>query len=223
VGIEALIRWRDDGGRLVPPAGFLRVAEDAGLMDAIDDWVLGEVVSQANAWLAEGIRPGFVSVNVSVERCRRVDLAPRMLERVHGANVDPSLVMVEIADSPLLAERGVQRTIESLRDGGFRVAVDDFGTGSSSLAMLRDVRVDALKVDRPFLRGVPQDAEAARLLEALVELTRTLGIESVAEGVETEGQRSFLARAGCRLGQGFLFGPPVSAAEIAALLDRSSI
>src|SRR5207247_11071570 len=142
----ALVRWRDEGGTLIAPSGFIRPAEDAGLIDAIDDWVLDEVLRQASSWRSEGVQPAGFSVNLSVERCRRADPAPRMLARVQDAGFDPGIVTVEVADSPLLADRGTIRTIEGLRTGGFRVAVDDFGTGSSSLALPRQVQVDALKI-----------------------------------------------------------------------------
>ncbi len=222
VALEALVRWRDENGALVPPAGFLQVAQDAGLLDAIDDWVLDEILRQVTRWRTEGLRlPGPVSVNVPSERCRRTDPTPRMLERVLGAGLEPNDVSVEVADSPNLAEPAAHRAVEGLRAGGFAVAVDDFGTGSSSLALLRDVHVDAVKIDRPFLDGVPEDPAASRMLEALISLATSLGIEPVAEGVETEGQRAFLAGAGCRLGQGFLFSPPVPPAEVGGLIERS--
>jgi diguanylate cyclase (GGDEF)-like protein/PAS domain S-box-containing protein len=221
VGLEALVRWRDESGALVPPAGFLQVAEDAGLLDAIDDWVFDEILRQVASWRREGLRlPGPVSVNLSRDRCRRGDPGPVMLERVRGAGLEPGVVSVEVPDSPSLSEPGTHRAVQSLRAGGFRVAVDDFGTGSSSLAMLRDVRVDAVKIDRPFLRNVPDDLDASRMLEALIALARSLRIEPVAEGVETEEQRAFLAGAGCRLGQGYLFSPPVPPSEVVALIER---
>src|SRR5207344_1438594 len=134
--------------------------------------------------------------------------------------LEPDDVSVEVADSPNLAEPAAHRAVEGLRAGGFAVALDDFGTGSSSLALLRDVHVDAVKIDRPFLRGVPEDPDASRMLEALIALARSLGIEPVAEGVETEGQRAFLAGVGCRLGQGFLFSPPVPPSEVGGLIER---
>ena len=221
-GLEALVRWIDEGGALVPPGDFLRVAEDAGLVEAIDDWVLGDVLRQAAVWRQARALPAHISVNISVERCRRSDPAPRMVEQVLTAGFDPALFVVEMADSPRLADGGAIRAMEGLRDAGLRVAIDDFGSGSSSLAVLRDVRVDVLKVDRPFLQSVPADADACRMLSALIDLAFAIGVEPIAEGIETHAQREFLLRAGCRVGQGFLFGEPVPAAEVEAFLGRAS-
>ncbi len=220
-GLEALVRWIDEGGALVPPGEFLRVAEDAGLVEAIDEWVLDDVLRQAAEWRAAGMLPARISVNISAERCRRSDPAPRMVERVLTAGFDPAAFVVEVMDSPRLIDRGTIRTIEGLRDAGFNVAVDDFGSGSSSLAFLRSVRVDMLKIDRPFLHSVPADGDACRMLAALVDLAFALGVEPIAEGIETHAQREFLLRAGCRLGQGFLFGEPVPAPEVQGYLSRS--
>ena len=226
-GMEALVRWRDGTGSLVQPSGFLRVAEEAGLMEAIDGWVLTEALRQISAWSEAGVRPGFVSVNLAVERCRGADPAPGILEQIREAGVDPALLMIELADSPLLAERGTQRTVEGLRAGGVRVAVDDFGSGSSSLALLREVRVDVLKIDRPFVREAAVSADAARMLEALIALARRLDVEPIVEGVETEAQRSFASDAGSRLGQGFLLGRPLPASSstgpLARVLARPSV
>jgi PAS domain S-box-containing protein len=220
-GLEALVRWIDEGGALVPPSEFLRVAEDAGLVEAIDDWVLDDVLRQAVLWRSAGTLPARLSVNISAERCRRSDPAPRMLERVLTAGFDPALFVVEVMDSPRLIDRGTIRTIEGLRDGGFRVAVDDFGSGSSSLAFLRGAQVDVLKIDRPFLGSVPADGDACRMLAALIDLAFALDVEPVAEGIETHAQREFLLRTGCRVGQGFLFGEPVPAPAVEAYLSRS--
>jgi EAL domain-containing protein (putative c-di-GMP-specific phosphodiesterase class I) len=220
-GVEALVRWIDEGGALVPPGDFLRVAEDAGLVEAIDDWVLDDVLRQAAEWRNAGTLPARICLNISAERCRRSDPAPRMVERVLTASFDPGRFVVEVMDSPRLVDRGTVRTIEGLRDGGFMVAIDDFGSGSSSLAFLRSVRVDMLKIDRPFLQSVPADSDACRMLAALIDLAFALDVEPIGEGIETHAQREFLLRSGCRVGQGFLFGEPVPAAEIEGFLSRS--
>jgi diguanylate cyclase (GGDEF)-like protein/PAS domain S-box-containing protein len=220
-GMEALVRWRDETGSLVPPSGFLRVAEETGLLEAVDDWVLTEALRQMATWSAAGVTPGFVSVNLAAERCRGPDPAPGILERIGEAGIDPSLLMIELADTPLLVERGPHRTVEGLRAGGVRVAVDDFGSGSSSLVMLREVRVDMLKIDRPFVCDAAINEDAGRMLEALISLARRLDVEPIVEGVETEAQRSFASDAGSRMGQGFLFGRPLPAAGSTRLLERS--
>jgi diguanylate cyclase (GGDEF)-like protein len=222
VGVEALIRLADGDEHLVPPDEFVPLAEEMGLMGAIGGWVIDELCRQAREWREAGTDVGFVSFNLSPQQLWQPDLAERLIGSVESAGLDPSHVMVEMSESATVAEPArATRVLEELHDRGLRLAIDDFGTGVSSIARLRDLPIDIVKIDRPFLRGVPDDEEAAAVLSAMVELIRSLGMEPLAEGVETDGQRRFLIERGCVLGQGFLFAAPVPASELASLRSTS--
>jgi EAL domain-containing protein (putative c-di-GMP-specific phosphodiesterase class I)/PAS domain-containing protein len=210
VGLEALLRWGD-----VSPAEFIPIAEHSGLIDALGDWVLEAVCAQQIAWAAQGLRPQ-ISFNVSPSQLRRGDFIDRVRERILVPGVEPDRLTVELTESstlenPALAE-SVVRDLHAL---GLRIALDDFGTGYSSLSRLRELPVSTLKIDRSFLRDVPERPEAAAVVTAILQLARALGRTAVAEGVETEAQRAFLAAEGCQLAQGFLLGVPVPPDEIA--------
>ena len=208
VALEALLRWEDPEHGMVSPAEFIPVAEQTGLIDALGDWVLEAVCAQQLAWTAPGLLP-HISFNVSPSQLRRGDFLARVRERLSASGVDPSRLTVELTESstledPALAE-SVVRELDAL---GLRIALDDFGTGYSSLSRLRELPVSTLKIDRSFLRDVPERPEAAAVVTAILQLARALGRIAVAEGVETEAQREFLAAEGCPLAQGFLLGVP---------------
>jgi EAL domain-containing protein (putative c-di-GMP-specific phosphodiesterase class I) len=199
------------------------MAEHLGLAVAIDERVMRDAFAACGKWVAEGLDVGRVSVNVSAAGLGGSDLRSGVLERLEATGVAPSRVMLEVAESTLVAAGSARQSLAALRDAGVGLAVDDFGSGLSSLSRLRDLPVDVIKVDRPFLRGVPDDPDAVRLLEAVVQLVRSLGAEPSAEGVETEGQRMALVAMGCRLGQGFRFSPAVPADQVEPLVRAGAL
>jgi predicted signal transduction protein with EAL and GGDEF domain len=223
VGVEALVRWRDESGRLIPPSEFLTLAEDLGLIGAIDERVMADAFARCRSWDAQGLNLAQVSVNLSALEVAGADLQGDMMRRIEASGVDPARVMLEVPESSALTEGRARQALVALRGAGVRLAVDDFGTGVSSLAGLRDLPIDVIKLDRPLLRGVPDDPGALRLLEAVVGLIRSLGAEPMAEGVETEGQRTALLGMGCSLGQGFRFSPAIPAEEVEQLVRSGSI
>jgi diguanylate cyclase (GGDEF)-like protein/PAS domain S-box-containing protein len=205
---EALLRWREPDRGLLLPADYLPVAEDTGLIEPIGDWALAELCRQGAAWrdAGQGVPLAF---NVSPLQLRRRDFAARVESALAAHDLKPELVCVEIAESgamPVIDR--IEPVLRELRTLGLSVAFDDFGAGYSSLHRLRGLPVDILKIDRSFLRDVGHDAQARATVEAIVRLAAALGMEAVAEGVETDVQRRFLVEAGCRLGQGFVFGRP---------------
>jgi diguanylate cyclase (GGDEF)-like protein/PAS domain S-box-containing protein len=216
VGVEALLRWRDEDGEIIPPNEFIPLAEELGLIEKIGDWVVEEIVRQDEHWRTEGVEleMGF---NLSPRQFWQPDLAQRILSRLDVRGVDPSKVMVEITESS--AMRDPERAHDVLWDlhaRGLRVAIDDFGTGYSSLSRLRSFPIDVLKIDRSFVSHLDQDPEAAHIVGAFIQLGHGLGMTTLAEGIETEGEWRFLAEQGCELGQGFYFSRPVPADEISA-------
>jgi EAL domain-containing protein (putative c-di-GMP-specific phosphodiesterase class I) len=208
IALEALLRWDDAVHGMVSPAEFIPVAEQTGLIDGLGDWVLEAVCAQQVEWTERGLLP-HISFNVSPSQLRRGDFLARVRERISAPGVDPSRLTVELTESstledPALAEV-VVRDLDAL---GLKIALDDFGTGYSSLSRLRELPVTALKIDRSFLRDVPDCPDASAIVTAILQLARALGRTAVAEGVETEAQRAFLTAEGCPLAQGFLLGAP---------------
>jgi EAL domain-containing protein (putative c-di-GMP-specific phosphodiesterase class I) len=216
VGVEALLRWNDPNGGLVPPGDFIPLAEEIGLIEVIGDWVVEELVRQDERWRAEGLDLEL-SFNLSPRQLRQPEIGSRILSRLESGGVDPRRVVVEVTESTAMTDP--DRTLRILRDlhaRGLRIALDDFGTGYSSLSRLKHMPVDVLKIDRSFVREAHADAQAGSMVTAIVQLADGLGMTSLAEGIETEDERRFLTERGCRLGQGFVFSRPVPAADIAA-------
>jgi diguanylate cyclase (GGDEF)-like protein/PAS domain S-box-containing protein len=216
-GVEALIRWIEPDGTLVSPGDFIPVAEELGLIEPIGDWVVRELVYQARAWRELDIDL-TISFNLSPRQFWQPDLASGILTRIHEAGLDPSSVVVEITESSAMTDPDrAQGILEDLHAGGLRIAIDDFGTGYSSLARIRTMPVDVLKIDRSFVHGVDVDPQNQSIVSAFLELSRGLGVTTLAEGIETEQELEFLLAHGCVLGQGFYFSKAVPPEEIIAL------
>jgi diguanylate cyclase (GGDEF)-like protein/PAS domain S-box-containing protein len=215
-GVEALIRWIEPDGTMVPPSEFIPLAEELGLIEHIGDWVVRELVYQVLAWreLDIDLEVGF---NLSPRQFWQPDLAERILRQIRGGGLDPSRIIVEVTESSAMLDPDrAQGILLELRGGGLSIAIDDFGTGYSSLSRLREMPVRVLKIDRSFVSAVDEDPQAASIVSAFLELARGLGMTTLAEGIETEGELAFLREHGCELGQGFLFSKPVPPEEIIA-------
>jgi diguanylate cyclase (GGDEF)-like protein/PAS domain S-box-containing protein len=215
-GVEALIRWVEPDGTIVPPNEFIPLAEELGLIEVIGDWVVRELVFQYQAWreLDIDLEVGF---NLSPRQFWQPDLAERIVAQIHGADVDPARVMVEVTESSAMMDPDrAQVILDGLHDAGLSIAIDDFGTGYSSLSRLRTMPVKVLKIDRTFVSNVHEDPQSASIVSAFLELARGLGMTTLAEGIETPEELAFLRQRGCQLGQGFLFSRPVPPEEIIA-------
>jgi diguanylate cyclase (GGDEF)-like protein len=222
-GLEALIRWSEPNGGIVPPGEFIPIAEELGLIEAIGDWVIDELAHQRKVWEAQGIdvRLGF---NLSPRQLWSGRLPEKLMAKLTAADVDPRDIVVEITESTAMADPDrTQRVLADLHAWGLSLAIDDFGTGYSSLARLKHLPVDILKIDRSFIHAVDRDDGSGRMVEAMIQLAHGLGMVPLAEGIETEGELAFLQAAGCTRGQGFLFSRPVPADQIPALLARSTL
>lgn len=219
---EALVRWQDAERGVVGPNEFIPLAEDAGLIEAIGGWVLNEVCRQQRAWLDAGMA-SHVHVNVSPRQLRRPDFPSTVRDALDEQRLTPSMLTLEITESAAMldAERA-NPIVRALHDLGVRLAIDDFGAGHSSLARLRDVPVQTLKIDQSFLRGVPDDRQAAAMITAIIELGTALGMVTVAEGVTTDAQRRFLVDGDCPLAQGFHFARPLTADDATRMLRESA-
>jgi EAL domain-containing protein (putative c-di-GMP-specific phosphodiesterase class I) len=221
VAVEALLRWHDPERGLVGPAEFIPAAENTGLIEPIGGWVLDELCRQGAEWRALGLTPGL-SVNVSPRELRRPEYADALARALDRHGVEPSRLMVEVTESAAMDESGVARTlIAKLNELGVAIAIDDFGEGFSSLSRLRELPVQQLKIDRSFMRDVPDSEGPSAVITAIIRLAEALGRQVVAEGVETEEQRRFLIEQGCPLAQGYHLSRPLPADQVTALLLRN--
>ncbi|MBN1527742.1 MAG: EAL domain-containing protein [Thermoleophilaceae bacterium] len=220
VAVEALLRWNDPARGLVPPAAFIPAAEHSGLIDPIGEWVIDELCRQAAAWRELGLTPRL-SVNAAPRELRRPEYVDSLRSALERHGIEPARVVVELTESAAMDEATARGPLERLHDLGVGVAIDDFGEGFSSLSRLREMPVEQIKIDRSFMRDVPRSPSASAVVTAIVKLAQALGREVVAEGVETEQQRAFLAAQGCPMAQGYHLARPLSADDATALLLRS--
>jgi diguanylate cyclase (GGDEF)-like protein/PAS domain S-box-containing protein len=215
VGAEALIRWNDPKHGLVAPGQFIELAERTGLIEPISRWVISEACRQSVEWKRLGLDV-CVSINLPARFWEPTAIGS-VLDTIESFGLSPSRLMVEITESAAMASPNRNDAIiDMLENRGLSIAIDDFGTGHSSLARLNQLHVNTLKIDRTFVRDVPEDAHAATLVSAIIQLAHTLGLTPLAEGVESAAQRQFLIEQGCRYAQGFYFSRPVPAEQIPA-------
>nr|WP_279306601.1 EAL domain-containing protein [Microvirga solisilvae] len=215
VGVEALLRWQHPERGLVSPAEFIPVAEEIGLMEALGEWVLIEACKDAASWP----KPIKVAVNVSPVQFARGDLAKAVEKILTLTGLPANRLVLEITETIFIQENGaVRRAMDVLRSKGVSFALDDFGTGYSSLSYLREFSIDTIKIDRSFVRDIPNDAGSMAIVQAVIALGRGLDMRLMAEGVETPEQIEALRQAGCDEGQGYGLGRPQPASQIAGLL-----
>jgi diguanylate cyclase (GGDEF)-like protein len=217
VGVEALLRWNHASRGFIPPAVFVRVAEDAGMMDQLGEFVLRRALADAARW------PGlFIAVNLSPVQVRDRKFVDLVAEVLKESKIAPSRVVLEITEGVLIDDPDTAKArLEDLRALGVRLALDDFGAGYSSLTYLQRLPFDKLKIDRGFVAALDHSANTGVIIQAIVALGRALGMSVLIEGVETEEQRVLLRLAGCNEMQGFLFARPAPADEIDRLLNLS--
>ncbi len=216
VGAEALLRWQDDHNGLVMPGDFIPLAERTGLIGPISEWVIEEACRQSAEWRSMGLDL-YVSVNLPAVFWQPTAMR-QVLATIERFGLSADRMMVEITESTVMADAlRSEPIIAELHERGLRLAIDDFGTGHSSLARLNQMLVTTLKIDRSFIADLPGDPSAAVLVATIIQLAHNLGLHPLAEGIETEEQRTFLVENGCQLGQGFLFSKAVPADRIVAL------
>ena len=219
IGAEALLRWRDQDGRYIPPGTFIGIAEDSGLIVRLGEWVIREACRQVREWQQAGLSPAPVSVNVSAVQFRRQDLPGLIGSTLRELGLDPGLLKVEITETSLMSVREVgTRVLHELRAMGVEVSLDDFGTGYSSLSYLRTFPVDMLKIDRSFIAAMLGDEKTAAVIEAIINVTRVLRMKVLAEGVERQEQFDYLRGLGCDYVQGLFLAGALPAADFARLL-----
>jgi diguanylate cyclase (GGDEF)-like protein/PAS domain S-box-containing protein len=212
VGVEALVRWQHPERGLVPPGEFIQVAEEIGIIGEIGAWVLAESCRQMAAWQVDGLLVPRVGVNLSPIQLDQADFAATVRAALGAADIAPERLELEVTESTVMRQSEMAAAaLAELRALGVDVALDDFGTGHSSLAKLRHLTLRRLKIDISFVRDIGRDPAAEAIVRAIIAMADSLGLETVAEGVEEEHQATFLRDAGCDFGQGYLFGRPMPA------------
>jgi diguanylate cyclase (GGDEF)-like protein/PAS domain S-box-containing protein len=217
-GFEALLRWKAPDGELILPERFIAAAEESGLIVPIGDWVLREALTQAKAWQSAG-RALMLSVNVSAHQLARPSFVERVRRLLAETGIDPGLLELEVTEGVIVEGAGEAReALDQMAALGVGIAIDDFGTGYSGLAYLKRLPIDTVKIDQSFVRDITIDPDDAAIVTAIVAMASSLGVDVVAEGVETEEQLEALRRLACHRAQGYLLARPMNAAAAARLL-----
>lgn len=221
IGAEALLRWQHPELGIVPPAEFIPIAEYCGMILPIGEWVLRCAVRQAKAWLTEGFPPLIMAVNLSAVQFHHPDL-PELITRIlNEEDLPPEYLELELTEG--VAMHNPQEAIavmDNLHQRGIRMSIDDFGTGYSSLSYLKKFKAYKLKIDQSFVRDISTDPEDKAIVSAIIHMAKSLGLKTIAEGVETASQQDFLREQGCDEMQGYLFSRPVSAEQFEVLLKQ---
>jgi len=224
VGVEALLRWQHPDLGWVPPAQFIPVAEETGVIDAIGEWVLETACRQGKRWLDAGYPPMQIGVNLSGVQLRRGGIEKVVSEVLAATGLKAQYLELELTESMLMQDTEiVVMTLCGLRDRGVHLSVDDFGTGYSSLSYLKRFPLTTLKIDRAFIRDIETDPADAAITKAIIAMAKSLELGVIAEGVETQQQCEFLKDEGCKVVQGYLFSKPVPAGECEQLLRKPKI
>jgi diguanylate cyclase (GGDEF)-like protein len=217
-GLEALLRWNHPERGIIPPADFISLAEEIGLITPIGDWVLREACSAASYWPAHI----SLSLNLSAVQFRGGSLVQNVMNALAMSGLSAGRLELEITETTLLDDnKKTMQALHQLQSIGARIVMDDFGTGYSSLSYLRKFPFDKIKIDRSFVRELPADNDSSAIVRSIINLANSIGMATTAEGVETEAQRAYLQGEGCTEAQGFLISRPLPAADLRVLLARS--
>jgi EAL domain-containing protein (putative c-di-GMP-specific phosphodiesterase class I) len=210
VGSEALVRWQHPELGLLPPAKFIGLAEDTGLILEIGDFVMRDACARTRAWQERGFGRLRIAVNISARHFQQRNFSERLVEILGETRLDPTSLELELTETSIMENTdSAARLLRQIRNLGVKIAIDDFGTGYSSLSYLKLLPIDTVKLDRSFVKGATTDPDDAALVMAIVTLAHNLKLRVVAEGVETQEQGAFLRLLRCDEAQGFLFGKPM--------------
>lgn len=223
-GFEALIRWRHEDLGEVSPGEFIPVAEEIGMLNELNDWVLNKVCQQLNEWKAEGYALMPISINLSATQFMHEDFAEEFLETLRKYNIATRWIQIEITESTFLENTAqAQRLLDRMKFAGIKVALDDFGTGYSSLSYLINLNLDVLKIDKSLIKGISKNFQDKRVVETVIQLGKDLGLRVVAEGIENKEEFNLIARNGVDEIQGFYYSRPLSVHDTAQLLVERKI
>jgi EAL domain-containing protein (putative c-di-GMP-specific phosphodiesterase class I) len=222
-GVEALVRWQHPQLGLIPPSEFIPLAEDTGLIVPIGEWVLHTACLQGRRWLDQGFAPIQIAVNISARQFHDRDLSQTVIRILEETGLSPKYLELELTESSIMGdEEFAAGMLNRLKSMGINISIDDFGTGFSSLASLKRLPIDALKIDQSFVREATSDPDDAALVMAIITLAHNLRLRVIAEGVETEEQLRFLQLLRCDEIQGYFFSKPLHANTLVTIFDSFS-
>ena len=222
IGLEALIRWKDGSKGFIPPDKFIPLAEETGLIIPVGEWILRNSMQQIAKWHAEGLHTGRLAINISMLQLQKNDFIPLLKMMLKETMCQPQWLEMEVTESQVM--KNPEQTILTLQEIsrlGINISIDDFGTGYSSLSYLKRLPIDTLKIDRSFVKDIPEDEEDVAIVKAVIALARSLNLRVIAEGVETQEQKEFLVKNGCSNIQGYLYAKPMPADEMEKMLRES--
>jgi diguanylate cyclase (GGDEF)-like protein/PAS domain S-box-containing protein len=223
IGAEALLRWHHPRLGIIPPARFIPLAEESGLIHEIGNWVLDETCSQTRYLYRQGLFQGRMAINLSVRQIMQTDLILRFEQIIAESGCPPDMLQLEVTEGIFMGQmKHSVPVLDVFKKLGVSIAIDDFGTGYSSLSYLKQLPIDKLKIDRSFIRDMPHDSDAVAITQAIISLGKNLGLRIIAEGIETMAQQSLLQKMGCQEGQGYLYSPPVPAEVFEQMLMEGS-
>jgi EAL domain-containing protein (putative c-di-GMP-specific phosphodiesterase class I) len=218
-GFESLIRWPHPERGMIMPDQFIGVAEDTGLIVPLGSWILGRAVADVARLRDADAGSPYISVNVAARQFRAAGFVKVVTDTLESSGLPPSALLLELTERSLLRSEGnIAAELAELKELGVRLAIDDFGTGYSSLSYLREMPIDAVKIDRSFVDSIDKSPERLALIKGIVAIAHTLEMSVIAEGVETEEQYQLLADIGCEYGQGYLMAKPLDLAKAEDLL-----
>jgi len=224
IAVEALVRWKTEDSGTVMPGDFIPLAEETGLINEIGEWVLREGCRQAQEWQGMGLPKRRMAINLSARQFGDrgfLDMVTRVLAET---GLDPACLELEITESQVMRQtEGMIMLLNKLSEMGVQLAIDDFGTGYSSLSYLKRLPIQKLKIDQSFVRDITVDPNDTAIVVAIINMAKSLDLETIAEGVETAGQLALLRSKGCRIGQGFYFSAPVRAEVLYPLLKQNNL
>jgi len=223
-GMEALLRWQRPGVGMVSPAEFIPTAETTGLIVPIGDWVMESACAQQKKWQEAGIAPALIAVNVSAKQFRQKNMMQKLLDVIHKTGLELNVLELELTESVIFEDDGItMEMLIALKKLGVDISIDDFGTGYSSMSMLKKFQANKLKIDRSFVRSISVNPVDAAIAKLIIDFSRVLAINVIAEGIETVEQLEFLRSAGCNGVQGYLLSRPVAAPEATLLLKERTL
>jgi len=219
IGAEALLRWQHPELGMVSPAEFIPVAESSGQILQIGEWVLRTAAQQMKSWMDSGLAPMIIAVNLSAVQFRHANLPEMVTQILDAVKLPPQYLELELTEGVAMDDPlGAIAVMDDLHGRGIRMSIDDFGTGYSSLSYLKRFQVYKLKIDQSFVRDITDDPEDRAIVSAIISLANSLGLETIAEGVETAGQLAFLREQGCNEVQGYYFSKPLPTEQFEAFV-----
>jgi len=221
VGVEALLRWKHPQHGFVPPDQFIPLAEQNGLIIPISDWALEQCCKQLHQWHQEGLLGLRMAINLSTVQLRHVGLPQIISKLMHDYRLSPGALELEVTETTLMEDiQAAAQHLRALRESGALIAIDDFGTGYSSLNYLRSLPLDKIKIDKSFVQDVLDDEDDATIVRTIIQLGKNLGMQVIAEGVETREQEAYIIAQGCHEGQGYLYSKPMPAEKLATWIKQ---